>query len=82
MSNPHPCYVECGNCGERWKIATAPCSLSTYAAALKRAQCPCCGAHTDLYVCSTVGPDAPKGPRDGTPPGATLFPTAQERRHA
>lgn len=61
-----PLFIECMECGERWKAATLPLGILKMARALKRVCCPFCGAKSDrIGMCATDGPNAVTAARDG-----------------
>lgn len=66
MSERKPLFVECMDCGERWKVATLPAEILKVARSLTRFCCPFCGAKSDrIGMCATDGPDAVAAARDG-----------------
>lgn len=58
-----PIFVECSKCGERWKVATIPCSLDILAELKSR--CPNCDERNDIFLCNTHGDDSVRQARDG-----------------
>jgi hypothetical protein len=63
MTERVPIFVECRRCGERWKIATTPCSVDALAKIKHR--CPNCEERKDIFLCKTHGDDAVRQARDG-----------------
>lgn len=45
-----PVFLECRPCGFAWIACYVPMPLSAFARLLKRATCPKCGKHTQLYL--------------------------------
>lgn len=63
MSERKPLFVECQNCGERWKWLTLPLAVTKMP---RSARCPNCGEEERVGICPTEGPHAVTEPRDGT----------------
>lgn len=57
-----PLFVECGKCGERWKIATLPLEVSQIP---RTTQCPNCAESKRVFILHTDGPDAVTEARSG-----------------
>lgn len=68
MSDGRPLFVECGNCGERWQIATLPIPSLELARIELCWCCPRCSERREIYLCYTDGPGAVSEPRDGALP--------------
>ncbi len=64
MTNRKPLFAECGECGERWKIATLPINISVTSLP-RNPQCPNCAERKRLYWLHTSGPHAVTEARSG-----------------
>jgi len=62
-NNRKPIFVECKPCGERWKVATTPCSID--ALAKLKSRCPNCEETKQIFLCPTDGENAVTQARDG-----------------
>jgi Zn finger protein HypA/HybF involved in hydrogenase expression len=68
MPENKPLYVECLNCGERWKLLTLPMNFNAAARRLKGAFCPNCDANANqIKLCMTDGESIVVQSRKGTP---------------